>query len=183
MRSLKEMKGERLHTRSISVEAFLAGEDRIVIEGRLDDARHVATHTLSGGRRDPGPMHGMVARFLIGGTPPEILEAEAEMPKVPLEECLEAAESVKELVGLKIIYGFSREVKRRLGGVKGCTHLISLVLAVGSAAMQGFASGRGLAPLPVETKSVMLQYLKNSCMVWREGGGVYEKLLKEMEEK
>jgi len=180
MTTLISLKGEKIHERAIMVETFRVDDDRILIEGRLNDRREREIYTLMGERRPPGAVHGMVARFLVGETPPKILDAEAEMPKIPIEECDKARDSIKKLIGLRIIYGFSRAVKERLGGTVGCTHLTSLVLSMGSAAMQGIANNRGQKKISPEAKSLMSQYVKNSCCVWREDGELFKAVTEEI---
>lgn len=180
MTSLNELKGQKLHQRTITIESFRVNDDRIIIEGSLNDSRTREIYTLMGENRPPGPVHGMVARLLVGDTPPRILEAEAEMPKIPSQECEEAMATIKKLIGLPIVYGFSKAVKDRLGGATGCTHLTSLVLSMGSAAMQGFANNRGQNQLSNEARSMMVQYVKNSCYVWREDGELFKKVVKEI---
>ncbi len=180
MTSLEKHKGEKVHTRSIRVETYSAGEDRVIVEGSLEDTRYQPIYTITQQRREAGRVHGMVVRLLLGGTPTKILDAEAEMPTVPMEECRTAIASVKALIGLPVVYGFSKAVKDRLGGTAGCNHLTGLVLTMGSAAVQGTAAHRGKTRPPPEARQVMLEYVKDSCRVWRCEGEHYRKTLAEI---
>ena len=185
MSSLKEIKGEHVHTRSIHINTFAAGEDCVLVEGVLEDTRHTLMHSISGQLRQPSQVHGMVARFLVGELPAKILDAEAEMPNVPLDGCDEAGDSIKKLIGMPIVSGFSKAVKGQLGGTQGCNHLTSLALTMGAAAVQSMAAHRGQKPIPPQARAMMLQYVKNSCRVWDENGEVFrnatEKIKKELE--
>jgi len=180
MNRLGGRKGERVHTRSIRIDTFAVDDDQVIVEGVLEDTRHLATYSLAGKVRPPAQIHGMVVRLLIGGMPGRIVEAEAEMPEVPLEECRVAMQSVKKLEGLSIVYGFSKEVKDRLDGVEGCNHLTGLVLTMGSAAVQGMASHRGRKPPVPEMGAGMLEYLKNTCCTWKEDGPAYRRVREEV---
>lgn len=180
MASLKELKGERVQTRSIRIDTYAVDEDRVVVEGILEDTRPMPIYTIARQRREPGSVHGMVVRFLLGGLPTEILDAEAEMPTVPMEGCRQAIDSVKKLVGLPIVYGFSKAVKDRMGTTEACNHLTSLILTMGSAAIQGMAAHRGRTPHPAEAREAMLEYVKDSCCVWRRDGDHYRKTLEEI---
>ena len=180
MASLEKLKGEKVHTRSIRVETYSAGGDRVIVEGRLEDTRYQSIYTITSQRREAGKVHCMVARLLLGGTPTKILDAEAQMPTVPMEECRAASASVKALIGMPVVYGFSKAVKDRLGGITGCNHLTSLVLTMGSAAVQGTAAHRGETRPPPETREAMLEYVKDSCRVWRGDGEHYRKTLAEI---
>ena len=85
MTPLEKLKGEQVHTRSIRIETFSVDEDRIIVEGTLEDTRMQPIYTIAKQRRKAGKVHGMVVRLLLGGIPTKILDAEAEMPTVPLE--------------------------------------------------------------------------------------------------
>ncbi|GAB4267609.1 DUF2889 domain-containing protein [Deferrisoma sp.] len=56
-----------------------------------------------------------------------IEDAKANMTKVPLTRCLAGAEGVRELVGLTIGRGIVREITKRLGGPRGCAHMVELI--------------------------------------------------------
>jgi len=180
MASLDKLKGEKVHTRSIRIETYSVDEGRVIVEGTLEDTRLQPIYTIAKQRRDAGKVHGMVVRLLLGGMPTEILDAEAEMPTVPLEGCTQAIESVKGLIGMPIVYGFSKAVKDRLSGPTGCNHLTSLILTMGSAAVQGMAAHRGKTPPPPEAREAMLEYVKDSCCVWRGDCEHYKKTLEEI---
>jgi len=173
MESLEKLKGELVHSRLIEIRSYAVDKERLLVEGVLKDERPCSMYTFSGQEREPGPVHGMSVQLLVGGMPSRILDAEAEMFKVPIEECREAAKSVKKLIGLPVVYGFSKEVKERLSGTAGCTHLTSLVLTLGGAAVQGMAAHRGREPVTPELREAMLGYMKNSCWVWREEGRAF----------
>ena len=180
MGNLEKKKGERVHTRSIRIETFAVDDAHVIVEGVLEDTRHLSYYSITNRHRQPGPIHGMAVRLLIGGMPFRILDAEADMPEVPLEECGLAADSVKKLIGLPIAYGFSKEVKDRLDGIEGCNHLTSLILTMGSAAVQGMAAHRGGRPQDPENTSFMLEYLKNTCCGWREDGPAFQRVQEEI---
>jgi hypothetical protein len=180
MTSLERLKGEKVHTRSIRIETYSVDEERVLVEGVLEDTRFQPIFTITKQRRNAGKVHGMVVRLLLGGMPTEILEAEADMPTVPMEVCRQAIESVKNLAGMPIVYGFSKAVKERLSGPVGCNHLTSLILTMGSAAVQGMAAHRGKTAPPPEAREAMLEYVKDSCCVWRADGDHYKNTREEI---
>lgn len=180
MTSLEKLKGEKVHTRSIRIDTYSVDEERVIVEGILEDTRPQPIYTIAKQRREPGRVHGMAVRLLLGGMPTEILDAEADMLTVPMEICREAVDSVKNLIGMPIVYGFSKAVKDRISGTEGCNHLTSLILTMGSAAVQGMAAHRGRTPPPPEAREAMLEYVKNSCCVWSEDGDHYRRTLEEI---
>jgi len=183
MADLKELKGEVVQKRTIKVQTFAVDEKRVIVEGVLEDTRPIETYTITNEVREPGRLHGITARLLIGEMPARILDAEAEMNKVPMPGCTEAIGSVKKLKGMPIVYGFSKEVKDRLDGTEGCNHLTSLILAMGSAAVQGMAAHRGRRPAPPEARTALIEYIKNTCCVWAEEGDLYKKVSREIREE
>ncbi len=132
---------------------------------------------------EAGKVHGMVVRLLLGGMPTEILDAEAEMPTVPLDACRHAVDSVKGLIGMPIVYGFTKAVKDRMISTEGCNHLTSLMLTMGSVAVQGMAANRGKTPPPPEAREMMLEYVKDTCCVWRGDSEHYKKTLEEIRDQ
>jgi hypothetical protein len=116
----------------------------------------------------------MVVRLLIGEEmPSKILDAEAEMNTIPFEDCAPAIGSVKRLVGMEIVPGFSKAAKDRLGRLEGCSHLTSLILTMGSAIVQGMGAHRRRTPTSQEDRERLLQLAKNTCCAWREDGQTY----------
>jgi len=180
MTPLEKLKGEKVHTRSIRIETFSVDKDRVIVEGTLEDTRPQPIYTIAKQRRDAGKVHHMVVRLLLGGMPTEILDAEAEMPTVPVEGCTQAVDSVKGLIGMPIVYGFTKAVKDRLTSTEGCNHLTSLMLIMGSVAVQGMAAHQGKTPPPSEAREKMLEYVKNTCCVWSEDSEHYKKTLDEI---
>ena len=181
MPSLKSLKNERVHTRSISMSTYRVDQERVLVEGVLKDERAVKVVSFTGKEREPGPVHHIVVRLLLGTMPVTIVDAEAEMHHVPLEACNQATASLKKLIGMPISHGFSKEVKDRLDGVEGCNHLTSLVLTMGSAALQGLAAHRGRKSQTKEERAFTLEYIKNSCVVWKEDSEFFQEALEEIE--
>ena len=69
-----------------------------------------------------------------------ILQIDASMPSVPMEECVEALKVVKDLEGVAIRPGFSDAVKHIVGSKWGCTHMASLIMNMGNVSVQGRAA-------------------------------------------
>ncbi len=171
MTSIEALKGKKVHSRRITIESWTAPQG-IVIEGRLHDKRLAETFTISGTRRPPGTVHDLTVRLHITGPPLVVAAVEAEMPGVPYSQCREILAKMQKVVGLPIVAGFTARAKRLLGGVRGCAHLTTLLLAMGPAAVQGFWAVRASQPVSVvsETTTAMAQYLIDTCHVWRRDG-------------
>lgn len=174
--------GKHLHRRSIEVNTYEYDTSAVLIEGRLTDNRFCTTHFFSGEARPPGIIHDMIIRFVLRG-PESIIESiEVEMPGVPRMECLETKQSLAGLEGMHIRSGFTEQVKRMIGGAKGCSHLMALLLAMSSAALQG--AWVALARRPVKLSVFgdrALELMENTCWVWRTDGGALKVLRERIE--
>ena len=53
--------------------------------------------------------------------------AKASMSKVPLSRCCKGVEGIPALAGLPIDRGVIREIHKRLGGPRGCAHMVELL--------------------------------------------------------
>ncbi len=182
MSSLKEMKGEHVHTRSIRIETYSVDDGKVIVEGILEDTRAQPMYSIAGYLRKPGPVHGMVVRFLVGDVPGKILDVEVKMPTIPDDDCANACADMKKLIGMQVVYGFSKNVKKLFGGTKGCQHLTSLILTMGAAIVQGTAAHRNKKPMPLVARQLSLQYVKNTCWAWREEGPFFAKTMAEIED-
>lgn len=185
MESIKDLISEGpIHTRRIEVRTYPATEDRLVVEGRLQDERLVTQHRWNGATDRPGMVHSLVVRFLMGGWPPTILKAEAEMPAVPHELCSTTLDTVHKLEGLAVVPGYGEEIRKTMGGIKGCTHLTALIMAMGVASLHGAWVQRSRQPGPPPKSPedfAGLDQLVNSCFLWREDGPIMDEVRRQMQ--
>ncbi len=158
-----------VHTREISIKTSDLGDHSILVEGSLIDHRHRPERDRT---EESELVHHMVIRLKVKGPEMLIEEAEATMPHHPREECPEVLPSIRNLEGLEIAPGYTMKVKRAIGGVKGCAHLTSLVIAMGESAVQGYWAayeaerrGRGL-------REQTIKKFINTCHLWKEDGPI-----------
>jgi hypothetical protein len=168
-----------IHSRSLDLKTYPLEEDRIIVEGWLKDERFKRGYGLDGQVRKEGLVHHMAVRLLVGGMPPTILDAEAEMGHVPHELCYSTQDSIKKVIGLAIKSGFGEIVHKMIGGVEGCAHLAHLVMVMGQEAVHGYwthkLAGQPPAPRPLEGIE-SLSYVINSCFLWREDGPLHREI-------
>ena len=180
--TIAKHRGEPIHSRRIAVETYEYDKSAVLVEGRLTDNRFVNTYYFTGGTRPPGIVHDMIIRMVVRGPDPTIESIEVEMPGIPREECIETQQSLAPIAGMKISPGFTERVKAAVGGAKGCTHLVALLLAMAPAALQG--AWVAMARQPVDMKvfgGAALQILENTCCVWRSDGPRIEALKERLE--
>jgi len=180
MSRLKDMiRDTPVHERRLELRSFPIGDDRLIVEGSLRDDRLIQGYHWDGKPRQPGVVHLMRVRLLVGGQPLTILDAEAEMPQIPHELCPTTLESIKKIVGLTIVHGYSEQVNALLGGVNGCNHLTHLVLVLGTAALHGYWTHKSREPRPAPhslDEVGGLPNMINSCKLWAENGPLMQKL-------
>ena len=134
---------EHLHTRSIVCDGYRREDGLFDLEARLLDTKSHAYPLMSGVRSPGEPVHDMWIRVTIDRAF-TIRAVEASMPAVPYPGGCDAIEpAYAKLVGANLAHGFRKDVKERLGGVHGCSHLTELVGHLPTAAVQMFA---GLVP-------------------------------------
>ncbi len=126
-----------LHHRRIDFRGYERGDGLFDIECTLVDTKGLDVPLLGTGRvvRAGDPMHDMTIRMQVTADL-QVVGIEAVSDATPYDVCPEATASLQSVVGLKVVAGWTEMVKRRLGGAKGCTHLMEMLVAMGTAAYQ-----------------------------------------------
>jgi hypothetical protein len=163
-----------LHRRSIQYEAFDRG-DTMVVVGTLRDTRPWA--------EDGGSIlvvHDMDLRVEVTVEDLTITEASARMRTFPHVECPAITAAFAGLAGLSVTRGYTREVQKRFGGPKGCTHLEQLARSLGPVVVQAVTSRRARSVSLGESEHLLSgagsPWARDSCHVWAEGGVADQKL-------
>jgi len=179
------LKKELIHSRKITVHCYETDEEALIIEGSLVDERlfPFQIHAINE-RRDAGPIHHIALSMKLSVPQLEIISLNSEMPVVPDAGCREIKDAVQKLTGRHIRPGFTNEARELFRGTEGCLHLTNLLLAMGSAAIQGmwsFFSRIREAKVPPLPPGIDGKMLLNSCHMWRENGPFVEKVRRRRE--
>jgi len=162
---------EKVHTRRIEVATYDCGRDGIIVAGSLKDDRLQPIHRLDGRQIAPGRVHHMIIRMRVQGPNLTIGDIEVEMPTVPYEECIETQTSLEPVKGMQIASGFTNAVKARVGGAKGCAHLVALLVSMASAAVQGAWAAVSRRPSDnADYRDRAMAVIVDTCRVWRKDG-------------
>jgi hypothetical protein len=97
-------------------------------------------------------------------------------PYHPREECPEVLPWIRKLEGLEIAPGFSMKVKKVIGGVKGCAHLTSLVIAMGESAVQGYWAAYVAERRKIGLREQTIRKFINTCHLWKEDGPIVKEV-------
>ncbi len=136
---------EHLHTRTVTCQGFLRQDGLWDIEGRIVDVKTYAFENEWRGKVEPGtPVHEMWIRLTIDDRM-EIKEVAAATDHSPFQICPDILPNFQRLVGVRIGHGFTREVRARLGGRQGCTHIVEMLQQVATVAFQTMVAERSRA--------------------------------------
>jgi hypothetical protein len=156
-----------IHTRAIECKGYEREDGLWDIEAQLVDTKTYPHSRRNGGAdRKPGePVHHMWLRLTID-LDMLIHAAEAHTEAGPYPTCGDITPNFKELAGVKIGPGWRREIATRLGGIKGCTHLVELLGPLGTTAFQ--ATGRAREARNASRPVTRKPYQINSCHIYKE---------------
>ena len=131
---------KRVHTRTICVEGWKRADGLWDIEARLTDVKDHDYPLASGIRPKGEAVHDMRVRITVDREF-GIVAASAASDAVPYPNgCENIAPDYARLVGLNLVRGYRKTVGEMYEGVRGCSHLTELLLALPAAAIQTFAS-------------------------------------------
>jgi len=158
-----------MHHRTVECRGYERADGLWDIEGRLTDTKTYVHSRRDGGReRQPGePVHDMWVRLTID-LDMVIHDAEAATDSSPYAICGNIAPDFKRLKGLTIGRGWRRKTLELLGGTRGCTHLVELLMPLATTAFQ--ATGRAREARNAGRPVTKKPYQINSCHVYNEDG-------------
>jgi hypothetical protein len=128
---LSAVQRRHVHTRSIVCEAFEREDGLWDVEANMTDVKAYDVDRARAGE----PLHDMWVRLTLD-TALVIHGVESVMDAFPRGVCPHAVDPMQELVGVKIGAGWQAEVRKRIGGALGCTHLRELLAPMATTAMQ-----------------------------------------------
>ena len=71
--------------------------------------------------------HSLHLELVVRAADRTIESAKASMSKTPLTRCIKGVDGIPGLAGTVIDRGVLREIHRRVGGPRGCAHLVELL--------------------------------------------------------
>lgn len=134
---------EPVHRRAVDCRGYRREDGLWDIEAHLVDTKSYGFPNRHRGTVRAGePIHDMWLRVTVD-TEFLIHDAEAATDASPFAPCPEVAPRFHRLRGLQIGPGWRRQVRQRLGGVEGCTHLVELLDVIATTAVQTLVKARG----------------------------------------
>lgn len=169
---------KKIHNRNLDISSYIVDDEHILITGELKEQNLITVYRMSGRVVEPKVFHHMQIQMLIKTSEIRIVDLHVNMPSAPHDDlCREMERSLDGLKGLVIAPGFTSNVKKIAGGVKGCAHLTTLLLSMAPAALQGYwifeARNENRNS---DTTVEITDYLTDTCWVWRKDGPLAKEL-------
>jgi hypothetical protein len=126
-----------IHTRTVACTGYRRSDGLWDIEGHITDRKTYSYTSEERGEVTAGtPVHDMWIRLTVDDTllVHAIIAVTDTAPYPTI--CPSITDAYHQVVGLRIGPGWSRALKERLGGVRGCTHLSELLGPIATTAFQ-----------------------------------------------
>lgn len=167
------------HTRIIRCDGYRRDDGLWDIDGSITDTKAYSFENEWRGTINKGEfLHEMWIRMTLDNSL-TVQAIEAVIDNSPFAICPQITPNFQCLIGLQIAAGWTRSVKERLGGTKGCTHLVDLLGPMATTAFQTIvpvlAKEKGQAAIPAldEKKEKRKRpNLINSCHAFSQSGEI-----------
>ena len=139
----KAVTRKELHFRKIEMRGWERSDGLYEVEGHVTDQKPDVFTAVSGGRVVPAGehIHDMGVKLVINQEM-QVLEVSTFTTSAPYQDCMSAGTALQSIKGLRIASGWSSEVRRLLGGAQCCTHLMEILIPMGTAAFQSLTKIR-----------------------------------------
>src|SRR5512143_3303591 len=139
--------GNPLHTRALSVTLAEAAAPEVAFAAYVLDLRKRGFAPVGGDLQGPGIIHHMRLNGRLDRAAARVTAIDAEMPNVAFEasaatggeSCRDQIGRVAGLAGLALDQGWSPALGAAIGGIRGCSHILTLAHLLGPSARWGLA--------------------------------------------
>lgn len=164
-----------VHTRRFECTGFERSDGLFDIEGRMIDTKAEDSDLLFKVVPAGSPIHEM--RIVVTIDAGMVIQhIEAHTDSAPSRYCTEINAAYQSLKGVTIGTGFMKEVRSRLSGPNGCTHLTEMLGPIATTAIQtlmGLSNSRKATSKPAAGPGhVAALPMVDTCHAWRAGGEV-----------
>ena len=160
---------EPVHVRQIECRSFKRADGTWDIEGHLTDIKAYPFVNEFRGKIEPGdPLHDMWIRLTVN-CEFIVLEVEVHTDEGPYESCPSILPNFQKLKGLKIGPGWNGRVRKILGGVRGCAHLVDMLKPLATVALHTIQFSNS-APGVSENQPRTSRPPVDTCHVWSSSG-------------
>lgn len=166
---------KQLHLRRIEMRGFERTDGLYEVEGRVSDQKTQDLTVPGGGKlvKAHDAIHDMGVA-LVFDADMVVHEVRTFTDAAPFDECPGGGQVLQALKGARIAQGWSKEVRTRLAGARGCTHLVELLIPLATAAYQTMAMYRLAGPDRLDDAGRPLKI--DSCHAYRAEGELVQVL-------
>jgi hypothetical protein len=138
---------QEVHMRRVEMRGYARSDGLFEVEGRVIDTKSRDFNAPTGSRsvRANEPIHDMGVR-LIFDEDMTVHAVETFTNASPFAICADGGSALQSVVGLRMVRGWSAEVKKRLSGPRACTHLMEMLIPLATTAFQTLAEIRLARP-------------------------------------
>lgn len=127
------------HRRAIDLHVYARDDGLWEVDATLVDTKTRDLNMIDGPRPAGTPVHDMLLRIVVNRQF-DIVAAGSQTRWMPYTgHCSEHGDAYERLVGLNLMHNFRAELRHRVGGVLGCTHITELAQSLPTAVVQAFA--------------------------------------------
>lgn len=146
-RSILSSMGQPVHGRSLEIEIFDHGPERVKVKGVIVDLRKQGFVPTGGDLQASGVIHHMLLDAVVRRSDLMLESLEPLQPVVAFEpseatggeSCRDIAWRIPELAGRPLDQGFSKWLQAGFGGALGCSHLLTLAHLLASTTMHALS--------------------------------------------
>ena len=162
---------EHIHTRQINFAGYEREDGLFDIEAHLTDTKTYAFSNNWRGSIEPGvALHEMLLRVTINDKF-TIVDIEAVTDNSPFAMCPDITPAYKTLIGVVMGPGWRKNIRERLSGIKGCTHLTELLFPMATVAIQTIRPLQNHRRRQADSDSrhsTSKPFVLNTCHAWAE---------------
>lgn len=142
--------GSPVHTRVLAVGVDQGGPGEVLASGHLLDLRKRGLVAMAGQLQTAGVIHDMKVRAAVDVAGPSITRMDAQQDSVAFEAtpatggecCRDPIRRIEALKGAPLDALVPRRLSEAIGGVRGCSHLLTLAQLLCSTTATGLAHDR-----------------------------------------
>lgn len=135
-----DVAGHPTHSRAFTVELAQREDGRLDLQATILDLRKRGFVPVAGDLQGPGIVHHMQLAGIVDPAAPRLDALAATQPNVAFEpsavtggeSCRDPIRRVEALAGVALDQDFARRAGAEIGGIRGCSHLLTLAQLAGS---------------------------------------------------
>ncbi|MDX1581826.1 MAG: DUF2889 domain-containing protein [Alphaproteobacteria bacterium] len=174
-----------LHNRTLDMNAYYREDGLWDIEGRITDRKAYDYYSRNRGDVSAGEaVHDMYVRLTLNDSF-EVVDIEVSMDAFPFSICNEVEPNFEAIKGLKVGPGWMKQIRQRVGGKHGCTHVLEMFGPLATVAFQAIPTykrqqvERGEREAPAKDSSGRQPFFLGKCHSWAYDSPVVKELLPE----